>query len=58
MLESFHIFDDFSRFLDKLCEVSQSSIVEYQSDNIDNKKLVFLDQLCHNFFSEVLLGHF
>ena len=55
MLDSFEVFDEFIHFVNKLSLIAQSHSVEYESMG---KKLVFLDQLSFQIFSEVLINHF
>jgi hypothetical protein len=57
ILECNLILKEYSIFLNKLCEVAESSKVEYISETGQNK-LVFIEQLCCHFFNEILLGHF
>lgn len=56
MIESLNIFNDFTKFINKMCVVAQTSQVEYESQY--GKKLNLIDQICHNFFNQILLGHF
>lgn len=57
LVQSFKIFDDFNKVVNKLCQVAESSQVEYQQSKGD-QKINFLDQFCLTFFNQVLLEHF
>lgn len=55
ILESFAIFSQYVSFINELCETAESSGVHYDSQG---KKLVLIDQICFNFTSDILVGHF
>lgn len=57
ILDSFRAFSDYISVINRICEVSECSAVEYQQTQGD-KKIVFLEQFCATFFSQVMVDYF
>lgn len=56
-MDCFHALNDYILVIDKICELSDSSQVEYQRSKGD-KKIVFKEQFCSTFFQQIMIEYF